>query len=103
MLLQADPTVKFATGDPTLRRILNKHLAIDSPYNTYKYKGLPPGPIRIPSMAALEAVLNPVKHNYLYMCAKEDFSGTHNFATTLAQHNANARRYQQALNKRGIK
>ena len=103
MLLQADPTVKFATGDPTLRRILNKHLAIDSPYNTYIYKGLPPGPIRTPSMAALEAVLNPVKHNYLYMCAKEDFSGTHNFATTLAQHNANARRYQQALNKRGIK
>lgn len=103
MLLQADPTVKFATGDPTLRRILNKHLTIDSPYNTYIYKGLPPGPIRIPSMAALEAVLNPAKHNYLYMCAKEDFSGTHNFATTLAQHNANARRYQQALNKRGIK
>ena len=103
MLLQADPTVKFATGDPTLRRILNKHLAIDSPYNTYKYKGLPPGPIRIPSMAALEAVLNPVKHNYLYMCAKEDFSGTHNFATTLAQHNANARRYQPALGKRGLK
>lgn len=103
MLLQADPTVKFATGDPTLRRILNKHLAIDSPYNTYIYKGLPPGPIRIPSMAALEAVLNPDKHNYIYMCAKEDFSGTHNFATTLAQHNANARRYQQALNKRGIK
>ena len=103
MLLQADPTVKFATGDPTLRRILNKHLTIDSPYNTYLYKGLPPGPIRIPSMVALESVLNPTKHNYLYMCAKEDFSGTHNFATTLTQHNANARRYQQALNKRGIR
>ena len=103
MLLQADPTVKFATGDPTLRRILNKHLTIDSPYNTYIYKGLPPGPIRIPSMAALEAVLNPARHNYLYMCAKEDFSGTHNFATTLSQHNANARRYQQALNRRGIR
>lgn len=103
MLLQADPTVKFATGDPTLRRILNKHLQIDSPYNTYIYIGLPPGPIRIPSMTALEAVLNPAKHNYLYMCAKEDFSGTHNFATTLSQHNANARRYQQALNRRGIK
>ncbi len=103
MLLQADPTVKFATGDPTLRRILNKHLTIDSPYNTYIYKGLPPGPIRIPSMVALEAVLNPAHHNYLYMCAKEDFSGTHNFATTLAQHNANARRYQQALNRKGIK
>ena len=103
MLLQADPTVKFATGDPTLRRILHKHLAIDSPYNTYIYKGLPPGPIRIPSMAALEAVLNPARHNYLYMCAKEDFSGTHNFAATLSQHNANARRYQQALNRRGIR
>ena len=103
ILLQADPTVKFATGDPTLRRILNKHLTIDSPYNTYIYKGLPPGPIRIPSMAALEAVLNPAKHNYLYMCAKEDFSGTHNFASTLTQHNVNARRYQQALNQRGIK
>ena len=103
MLLQADPTVKYATGDPTLRRILNKHLTIDSPYNTYLYNGLPPGPIRIPSMVALEAVLNPARHNYIYMCAKEDFSGTHNFATTLAQHNANARRYQQALNKRGIK
>ena len=90
-------------GDPTLRRILHKHLTIDSPYNTYIYKGLPPGPIRIPSMAALEAVLNPARHNYLYMCAKEDFSGTHNFASTLSQHNANARRYQQALNKRGIK
>lgn len=103
MLLQADPTVKFATGDPTLRRILHKHLAIDSPYNTYVHEGLPPGPIRIPSMSALEAVLNPARHNYLYMCAKEDFSGTHNFAATLSQHNANARRYQQALNKRGIK
>ena len=103
MLLQADPTVKFATGDPTLRRILHKHLTIDSPYNTYIHKGLPPGPIRIPSMEALEAVLNPARHNYLYMCAKEDFSGTHNFAATLSQHNANARRYQQALNKRGIK
>lgn len=103
MLLQADPTVKFSTGDPTLRRILNKHLTIDSPYNTYIYKGLPPGPIRIPSMSALEAVLNPARHNHLYMCAKEDFSGTHNFATTLSQHNANARRYQQALNRRGIK
>lgn len=103
MLLQADPTVKFATGDPTLRRILRKHLATDSPYNTYLYPGLPPGPIRIPSMSALEAVLNPARHDYLYMCAKEDFSGTHNFATTLAQHNANARRYQQALDRRGIR
>lgn len=103
MLLQADPTVKFALGDFSLRRILNKHLEVESPYNTYKYAGLPPGPIRVPSVAAIEAVLNPAKHDFLYMCAKEDFSGTHNFARTLAEHMQNARRYQQALNQRGIK
>lgn len=103
MLLQADPTVKFAMNDFSLRRILNAHLTTDSPYNTYMYAGLPPGPIRIPSLAGIESVLNPAKHNYIYMCAKEDFSGTHNFASTLSQHNANARRYQQALNQRGIK
>lgn len=103
MLLQADPTVKFALGEFELRRILYVHLQTDSPYNTYKYAGLPPGPIRIPSMSAIESVLNPAKHTFLYMCAKEDFSGYHNFATTLTQHNANARRYQQALNKLGIK
>ena len=103
MLLQADPTVKYALGDFELRRILYAHLQTDSPYNTYKYAGLPPGPIRIPTMAAIEAVLNPAAHSYLYMCAKEDFSGYHNFASTLAQHNANARRYQRALNQLGIK
>ena len=103
MLLQADPTVKFAHSKFDLRRILLAHLTIDSPYNTYKYAGLPPGPIRIPSIAAIESVLNPAKHSYIYMCAKEDFSGYHNFASTLGQHNANARRYQQALNQRGIK
>ena len=103
ILLQADPTVKFALGQFDLRRILYVHLQVDSPYNTYKYAGLPPGPIRVPSMAAIESVLNPVKHNYLYMCAKEDFSGYHNFASTLAQHTANARRYQHALNRMGIK
>lgn len=103
MLLQADPTVKFALGDFARRRILTADLAIESPYNTYKYKGLPPGPIRIASIQGIESVLNYKKHNYIYMCAKEDFSGTHNFATTLAGHNANARRYQQALNKRNIK
>jgi UPF0755 protein len=103
MLLQADPTVKFALKDFTLRRILNRHLEVDNPYNTYKYAGLPPGPIRVPSVQAIEAVLNPARHDYLYMCAKEDFSGTHNFARTLSEHNQNARRYQQALNKRGIR
>lgn len=103
MLLQADPTVKFAWQAFELRRILYKHLEIDSPYNTYKYVGLPPGLIRIPSIVGIESVLNHEQHSYLYMCAKEDFSGKHNFATTLAQHSANARRYQQALNQRKIK
>lgn len=103
MLLQADPTVKFSLQEFGLKRILYKHLEVDSPYNTYKYAGLPPGPIRVPSYQGLESVLNYAKHNYLYMCAKEDFSGTHNFAVTSAQHAANARRYQQALNRRGIR
>ena len=103
MPLQADPTVKFALGDPTRRRILNKDLEVDSPYNTYKNTGLPPGPIRIPSKQAIESVLNHEKHGYLYMCAKEDFSGTHNFAKTLSEHNSNAKKYQQALNKLKIK
>ena len=101
--LQADPTVKYALGDFARKRILKKDLEIESPYNTYKHKGLPPGPIRIPTIQAIEGVLNHAKHDYIYMCAKGDFSGTHNFATTLAQHNANAQRYQQALNKLNIK
>lgn len=102
MPLQADPTVKYAIGDPTRKRILKKDLDIDSPYNTYRYKGLPPGPIRIPTIQAIESVLNYTRHNYLYMCAKEDFSGKHNFAKTLSEHNENARRYQRALNKLNI-
>ena len=98
MPLQADPTLVFATGDFTLKRILNIHKAIDSPYNTYKYAGLPPGPINLPDINSLDAVLNAKTHDYLYFCAKEDFSGYHSFATNLPQHNANARRYQTALN-----
>lgn len=103
MLLQADPTVKFAQGDFALRRILYSHLDVDNPYNTYRYAGLPPGPIRVPSVAGLDAVLNAVSHPYIYMCAKEDFSGTHNFAVTLSEHMRNARRYARALNERGIR
>jgi len=103
MLLQADPTVKFAAQNFGLRRVLNKHLETDSPYNTYIHKGLPPGPIRIPSIVGIDAVLNYAHHNYLYMCAKEDFSGTHNFASTYAQHKQNAMRYWKALNERNIK
>lgn len=102
MPLQADPTVKFAWQDFELRRITNKHLTINSPYNTYINTGLPPGPIRIPTPEGIDAVLNYSKHNYLYMCAKEDFSGTHNFATTLSEHNRNARKYWDALNNRKI-
>lgn len=103
MPLQADPTVKYALKDFALRRILNRHLTTDSPYNTYVNEGLPPGPIKIASIAGIDAVLNQVKHNYLYMCAKEDFSGTHNFAATYQEHLRNAARYAKALNERGIK
>jgi UPF0755 protein len=96
--LQADPTVVFAVGDFTIRRVLNVHLQTDSPYNTYMYKGLPPGPINLPSIKSIDAVLNPEQHKYIYFCAKEDFSGYHNFAETEADHLANARKYQKALN-----
>ncbi|MDR2843942.1 MAG: endolytic transglycosylase MltG [Candidatus Symbiothrix sp.] len=102
MLLQADPTVKFAVGDVTLRRILHAHLQVESPYNTYIHRGLPPGPIRIPSITVLDAVLNYREHDYIYMCAKEDFSGTHNFAVTFSEHTRNAQKYQRALNTLGL-
>ncbi|WP_028898117.1 endolytic transglycosylase MltG [Prevotella sp. HUN102] len=102
MLLQADPTVKFATKNFEAHRIYHKWLSYDSPYNTYKYKGLPPGPIRIPCIAAIDAVLDYVHHDYVYMCAKEDFSGTHNFAKTYEEHLKNAEKYAKALNERGI-
>ena len=103
MPLQADPTIKFALQQFELRRIYTKLLSVDSPYNTYRNEGLPPGPIRIPSVAGIDAVLNLVHHDYLYMCAKEDFSGTHNFAKTYPEHLANAAKYSEALDKRGVK
>lgn len=100
--LEADPTVKFAVGDFSLRRILYKHLEVESPYNTYKNDGLPPGPIRVPSIKVIEATLSPEDHKYLFMCAKDDLSGRHNFATTHAEHIRNAARYQKALNEKKI-
>jgi UPF0755 protein len=103
MPLQADPTVKFALKDFALKRIYHNHLEVESPYNTYKHTGLPPGPIKVASIKGIDAVLNRVNHHYLYMCAKEDFSGTHNFAVTYQEHLKNAARYTKALNERNIK
>jgi len=102
MLLQSDPTVVYAIGDFSIRRVLNKDKEIDSPYNTYKYKGLPPAPINLPEISSIDAVLNYEKHPYIYMCAKEDFSGYHNFSKTISQHNIYAKRYQKALNRKKI-
>jgi len=102
MPLQADPTIKFALKKFELRRIYNKLLDTDSPFNTYRNEGLPPGPIKIASIKGIDAVLNYVSHDYLYMCAKEDFSGTHNFAHTYQEHLKNAEKYTKALNERGI-
>ena len=97
--LQADPTLVYALGDFTIKRVLNEHKKIESPYNTYKYAGLPPGPINMPSIHSIDAVLNYERHKYYYFCAKEDFSGYHNFATNLDDHLRNARVYQAALNR----
>lgn len=95
--LQADPTLVFAVGDFALKRVLNEHKEIDSPYNTYKYPGLPPGPINMPEINSLDAVLNYTPTDYYYMCAKEDFSGRHNFTNSYAEHMKNAAKYQRAL------
>jgi len=103
MMLQADPTVRFAHNDFSIKRVTGKHLRLASPYNTYQVNGLPPGPICTPSQASIDAVLNSQPHNYLYFCAKEDFSGYHNFAVTYPEHQKNARLYQQALAKLNIR
>lgn len=102
MLLQSDPTVVYGIGDFTINRVLTRHLQTNTPYNTYIHKGLPPGPINLPSIKSLDAVLNYEKHNYIYMCAKADFSGYHAFATNYTKHLANARAYQRELNRRKI-
>jgi UPF0755 protein len=101
--LQADPTIKYAMQDFGLRRILYRHLKYESPYNTYLHRGLPPSPICMPSIEAIDAVLNFEKHDYIFFCARPTFDGYHNFARTLKEHNANARAYQAELNKRKIK
>ena len=101
MALQADPTAIFATRDFSAKRVLNKHTQFDSPYNTYMYPGLPPGPIAMASISSIDAVLKPTEHQYLYYCAKGDGSGLHNFATNLTGHNRNSRIYVQNLKKRG--
>ena len=103
MPLQADPTVKYAVGDFTLRRILNKHLQTESPFNTYLHTGLPPAPICLPSKETIKAVVFAPQTNYLYFCASDKLDGTHRFAATLAEHNRNAAAYHAALNRQGIK
>lgn len=101
MRLQADPTVRYAGGDFTIKRVKNPN-SIESPYNTYLHMGLPPGPIRTTSVETIDAILDSAPHDYIYMCAKEDFSGYHNFASTYSEHQANARRYKRELDRRGI-
>ncbi|MBR5725203.1 MAG: endolytic transglycosylase MltG [Muribaculaceae bacterium] len=103
MRLQADPTVKFALGDFSIKRITVPMTQINSPYNTYRVNGLPPGPIRLPEKSTIDAVLDAPQHDYLYMCARADFSGYHDFTRDYSSHLDNAHRYQDALNNRGIK
>ncbi|NNU34342.1 endolytic transglycosylase MltG [Mucilaginibacter sp. S1162] len=103
MKLESDPTVIFAMNDFTIHRVLNKYLSVNSPYNTYLHTGLPPGPVMMPSVNAVKAVLNPDKNDYIYMVAKEDFSNRHNFATNVAEHNKNAQKFRKALDERNIK
>ncbi len=103
IMLQSDPTVIYAIGDFNIRRLLNYQLQIDSPYNTYKYKGLPPGPICLPNPAVIDKVLDSQQNDYLFFCAKEDLSGYHTFAKTAKEHMINAAKYQNALNKLNIK
>jgi len=102
MALQADPTLKFALNDFTIKRLLHEDKEVESPYNTYKYTGLPPGPINLPERTYIDAVLNAESHNYIYFCAKADFSGYSNFSTSLEQHKVYAREYHRALNKNRI-
>ena len=103
MRLQADPTVKYAANDKNIKRVLNKHLLLDHPYNTYRNKGLPPGPINLPEKHVIDAVLNYRKHNYVYMCAVPGYSGKHVFASSFSAHQKNAKEYSMWLNKQGIK
>jgi UPF0755 protein len=101
--LQSDPTIIFAIGDFSIKRVYKDMLKTKSPYNTYLFPGLPPGPILIPDVSSIDAVLNAEKNNYLYMCAKEDLSGYHHFSTNLTQHNMYAKKYYNILNKLGIR
>jgi len=103
MKLEADPTLVYALGNFSITRVLSVYKQIDSPYNTYKYAGIPPGPICLPTQSSIDAVLNFTHHRYLYFCARDDFSGYHAFAVTYEQHQLNARRFQKALDRRGIK